>query len=126
VNALPHGAAAPVIAIVAVVVTQETSMYRIENLQKFKTLGALVPKSMGAFQAFDGAALEAGTIPKKYKELIALGVALTTQCAYCLEVHRDAATQAGATPAELAEVVYVAAALRAGAAMTHGTHLIGG
>jgi alkylhydroperoxidase/carboxymuconolactone decarboxylase family protein YurZ len=31
--------------------------------------------------------LAEGGIPKKYKELIAPAVALTTQCPYCLEVH---------------------------------------
>lgn len=99
-------------------------MYQMKNLEKFKSLGALAPKSMSAFQEFDAAALAGGAIPKKYKEMIALGVALATQCVYCLELHRQAAESAGATPAELAEVVYVAAALRAGGAMTHGTHLI--
>jgi AhpD family alkylhydroperoxidase len=60
----------------------------------------------------------------KYKELMALAVALTTQCPYCLEVHKNKALEAGATEQELAEVIHVAAALRAGAAITHGTHLL--
>lgn len=63
----------------------------------------------------DGAA-----IPRKYRELIALGVALTTQCPYCLDVHTANAKKAGATREELAETVHIAAALRAGAALTHG------
>ena len=63
---------------------------------------------------------------KKYKELIAIAVALTTQCPYCLEVHRAAAEAVGATQEELAETALVAAALRAGAAVTHATHVIGG
>ena len=33
---------------------------------------------------FNQAAMADGAIPSKYKELIALGVALTTQCNYCL------------------------------------------
>jgi AhpD family alkylhydroperoxidase len=61
-----------------------------------------------------------GAIPLKYRELIALGVALTTQCPYCLDVHTGNARKAGATREELAEVVHIAAALRAGAALTHG------
>ncbi|MFY9664104.1 MAG: carboxymuconolactone decarboxylase family protein [Candidatus Cybelea sp.] len=61
-----------------------------------------------------------GAIPQKYRELIALGVALTTQCPYCLDVHTANAKKAGATREELAETVHVAAALRAGAALTHG------
>jgi len=32
--------------------------------------------------------------------------------------------EAGATEAELTETIHVAAALRAGAAITHGTHLL--
>jgi AhpD family alkylhydroperoxidase len=61
-----------------------------------------------------------GAIPPKYRELIALGVALTTQCPYCLDVHTANAKKAGATREELAETVHIAAALRAGAALTHG------
>jgi AhpD family alkylhydroperoxidase len=51
-------------------------------------------------------------------------VALTTQCPYCLEIHKKAAHAAGATAEEIAETTFVAAALRAGAAITHGTHLV--
>jgi AhpD family alkylhydroperoxidase len=51
---------------------------------------------------------------------MALAVACTTQCPYCLDVHTRNARRAGATRAERAEVVFIAAALRAGAAVTHG------
>ena len=98
-------------------------MFDIGNLSKISGMGAGAPAAFQAFKALDAAALADGAIPKKYKELIALGVALTTQCGYCLEVHRKAALAAGATEQELAETVFVAAALRAGAAVTHGTHL---
>lgn len=101
-------------------------MYRMENLDRFSALAKIAPEAMSSFQEFDATALAAGAIPKKYKELVALGIALTTQCPYCLEIHREAAEKAGASPVELAEVVFVAAALRAGAAMTHGTHLVQG
>jgi AhpD family alkylhydroperoxidase len=101
------------------------SLYESSNLGKMPALGASASGAMEAFKAFDQAALADGAIPKKYKELIALAVALTTQCPYCLEVHKKAAKQAGASEAELAETVFVAAALRAGAAVTHGTHLVG-
>jgi AhpD family alkylhydroperoxidase len=101
-------------------------MYDMANLKKLGLLGKGAPKAMEAFWAFDKAAMADGVVPKKYKELIAVAVALTTQCPYCLEVHRAAAEKAGATQEELAETTMVAAALRAGAAVTHGTHVIGG
>ena len=99
-------------------------MYDMKNLTKFKKLGDLAPEALKAFMAFDEAALKDGAIPVKYKELMAVAVALTTQCPYCIEIHAKKAKKAGATEQELAETTLVAAALRAGGAMTHGTHTL--
>jgi AhpD family alkylhydroperoxidase len=84
-------------------------------------LKTLDPVGFAGFVALDKTVGRTdGAIPQKYRELIALGVALTTQCPYCLDVHTAAAKKAGATREELAETVTIAAALRAGAALTHG------
>jgi AhpD family alkylhydroperoxidase len=99
-------------------------MYDMKNLTKLKKIGDLAPEAFKAFVAFDAAALKEGAIPAKYKELMAVAVALTTQCPYCIEIHAQNAKKAGATEQELAETTLVAAALRAGAAMTHGTHTL--
>jgi AhpD family alkylhydroperoxidase len=97
-------------------------VYDPKNLAKLKKIGELVPEAMKAFQAFDAAAMKDGAIPHKYKELIAVAVALTTQCPYCIDIHTRNARKAGATDAELAEATMVCAALRAGGGLTHGTH----
>ena len=55
---------------------------------------------------------------------MAVAVALTTQCVYCIEFHTQKAKKAGATEQELAETTLVAAALRAGGAVAHGTHTL--
>ena len=99
-------------------------MYDMNNLRKFEKIGQLAPETFKAFVAFDKAALSDGAIPVKYKELMAIAVALTTQCPYCIELHTRRARLAGVTEQELAETTLVAAALRAGAAMTHGTHTL--
>jgi len=101
-------------------------MYSMTNLGKLKTLDANAPEAMKAFWAFDKAAMADGAIPVKYKELMALAVAFTTQCPYCIEIHSGRARKAGAGDAEMAEAVTVAAARRAGAAITHGTHAFTG
>ena len=80
-------------------------MYDMANIKKLKLLGEGAPAAWEGFAAFDKAAMADGAVPKKYKELIALGVALTTQCPYCLEIHRKAAEAAGATQQEIAEPV---------------------
>ncbi len=94
----------------------------MNNLKKIKTLDENAPEAMKAFWAFDKAAMADGAIPVKYKELMALAVAFTTQCPYCIEIHAGKARKAGATDPEIAEAVTISAALRAGAAITHGTH----
>ena len=54
---------------------------------------------------------------------MAVAVALTTQCPYCIELHVKSARDAGAIDQMLAEAATVAAAMLAGAAITHATHL---
>lgn len=93
-------------------------MYDVKNLSKMKNIEVHAPEAMSAFAAFDKAALAEGAIPRKYKELIALGVAFTTQCPYCIEIHTNNARGTGTSDPEIAEAVLVAAALRAGGAIT--------
>jgi AhpD family alkylhydroperoxidase len=100
-------------------------MYNKQNLSRIKKMNSVAPEVMNAFWAFDKLAVADGTIPVKYKELIAVAVALTTQCPYCIDIHSGNARKAGATEAELVEAAMVAASLRAGAAVTHATHVLG-
>lgn len=99
-------------------------MYNKENLTKIKTMNEAAPEAMKAFWAFDKLALAEGEIPVKYKELIAVAVAVTTQCPYCIDIHSANARKAGATDTEIVEATIVAAALRAGGAITHATHAL--
>lgn len=98
-------------------------MFDMKNLTKLKRLDENAPDVMKAFWAFDKAAFTEGTIDVLHKQLMAVAVALTTQCPYCIELHTKAARDAGATDQMLAETAAVAAAMRAGAAITHATHL---
>ena len=99
-------------------------MYDMKNLAKLQALEENAPEAVKAFWAFDKAAMSTGAIPGKYKELMALAVAFTTQCPYCIEIHAKRAREQGVSEQEIAEVVVIAAALRAGAAITHGTHAL--
>ena len=99
-------------------------MYSKENLAKLKKMNDIAPEVLKAFWAFDKAAVAEGAIPVKYKELIAIAVAVTTQCPYCIDIHANNARKAGASEAEIVEATMVAAALRAGGAVTHATHAL--
>ena len=99
------------------------SYYHDENdLKLLKEMSKLAPVEFKAWLNLDNiVAREDGQIPRKYRELIALAVAHTTQCVYCIEIHSKNAKRAGATREEVAEAVFLAAALRAGGAAAHGT-----
>ena len=86
----------------------------------FKRMRELAPEPYRAWLDFDKKAFAEGALPVKTKELIALGIAHITQCPWCIDVHVQKATHAGATEAEIGEVIFVAMAMAAGAAWSHG------
>jgi AhpD family alkylhydroperoxidase len=96
----------------------------MNNLKKLPKLAKNAPEATKAFWAYDKAALTDGAVPKEYAELMAVAVALTAQCVYCIEIHRKPALESIATEAELREAIHVATALHAGAAITQGTRLL--
>jgi AhpD family alkylhydroperoxidase len=94
---------------------------RHEDLHLAKDLAQLAPKEAQAFFHLKATAERSdGKIPEKYRELISIAVALTTQCPYCIEAHTKNAATAGASREEIAEVTFITSALQAGAAVGHG------
>lgn len=80
---------------------------------------ALAPKNIEAWRNFSSTVFKAGALDEKTKQLIAVAVAHTTQCPYCIRAHTRGALNKGATPQEIMEAVWVAAEMRAGAAYAH-------
>lgn len=88
----------------------------------------LAPDTLKAWREFSKAAFAEGAIPAVTKQLIAVAVAHTTQCPYCIKGHTREALRQGATEQQLMEAIWVAAEMRAGAAYAHSTialHAIG-
>ena len=92
----------------------------VDVAKRFKRMRELAPEAYRAFLDFDGKAFADGALPVKTKELIALGVAHITQCPWCIDAHAKRAVKAGASEQEIGEVVFVAMAMAAGAAWSHG------
>ncbi len=80
---------------------------------------ALAPKQLEAFQTFSHAVFADGALLEKTKQLIAVAVAHTTQCPYCIRGHTRAALRSGASQEEIMEAIWVAAEMRAGGAYAH-------
>ena len=100
--------------------------YPLDGRKHYKDLEETQKDMFQAFKNFNKEIFEReSALPRKVKELIAIGVAHTTQCPYCIEGHVRAAKKAGASDQEIAEAVFVAAALRAGGALAHSTIAMG-
>ena len=102
----------------------EWNMFNMSNLSRLKELEKSAPAAVKAFWNFDKLVFEEGALSVQTKQLMAVAVALTTQCPYCIELHAKAAREAGASSEQFAETALVAAAVRAGGAITHSTHLM--
>jgi AhpD family alkylhydroperoxidase len=77
------------------------------------------PKLMGRIQAFMSEAMHPGALGRREKERIALGMALTQQCHYCIALHIRACKAAGVTIEEIMEVCGVAVMMGGGPVLTH-------
>lgn len=80
---------------------------------------ALAPGIDASFRQFSDAVFRDGALPRKVKQLIAVAAAHVTQCPHCIRAHTKAAAREGATPEEIVEATWVAAEMRAGAAVAH-------
>jgi AhpD family alkylhydroperoxidase len=79
----------------------------------------LAPAPLEAFHAFSKSVFAPAALSTTAKQLIAVAVAHTTQCPYCIRSHTAAALDAGATEAQVMEAIWVAAEMRAGGAYAH-------
>lgn len=81
----------------------------------------LAPETHAAWDAFSEQVFSAGALDEKVKQLIAVAVAHTTQCPYCITGHTKLARRKGASDEEIMEAIWVAAEIRAGGAYAHAT-----
>ena len=119
-SALAHG----VNALNAFDGQENEELYKSTYFSRLSEFSKLNGDTFKAFIDFDQQALKAGKLSVKEKELIAVAVAHTTGCPYCIELHTKAAKKAGASLEEVAESIFVAVALNAGAALAHGVNAL--
>lgn len=95
------------------------SVYPVVTKEMSSKRAALAPKTHDAFVAFSRQVFADGALSEKTKHLIAVAVAHTTQCPYCIRGHTKQALRHGATQEEVMEAIWVAAEMRAGGAYAH-------
>ena len=97
--------------------------YNPEDLAKFGTIGEKAPELAEKFFSYYNAVFEEGALTAREKSLIALAVAHTVQCPYCIDAYTNDCLNKGVTEEQMTEAVHVAAAIRGGASLVHGVQM---
>lgn len=94
--------------------------YRDQDLDRFGEIGKNKPELFRKFMDWYLSALQPGTLTKREKILIALGVAHAIQCPYCIDAYTKASLEEGMNLDHITEAVHVASSIRGGASLIHG------
>jgi len=97
--------------------------YHPQDLPKFQEIGEEVPDLAEKFFDYYGAVFAEGELTEREKALIALAVAHTIQCPYCIDAYTQACLEKGSNLTEMTEAVHVATAIRGGASLVHGLQM---
>ena len=81
-----------------------------------KKLLSLKSKVYEAFLEMENAAYSDGALPKKTKELIAVGVSVVLDCKSCMQWHIEQAAKTGASEREILEAIEIGIEMACGRA----------
>jgi len=98
--------------------------YNAGDLKKFTSIGEFGKELADKFFAYYGSVFADGALTAREKSLIALAVAHTVQCPYCIDAYTTDATEKGYSENQLMEAVHVAAAIRGGSSLVHGVQMM--
>ncbi len=98
--------------------------YKPEHLPQFTSIAEGNKELADAFFSSYGKVFQDGALTAREKALIALAVAHTVQCPYCIDAYTSESLQKGADLEQMTEAVHVATAIRGGASLVHGTQML--
>lgn len=98
--------------------------YHRQHLPRFGQIAEGGKALSDAFFAYYNKVFEDGALTAREKALIALAVAHTVQCPYCIDAYTTDALEKGSDLAQMTEAVHVACAIRGGASLVHGIQML--
>jgi len=100
------------------------SYYEPKDLARFAEIGKFSPELAEKFFDYYNSVIgQDGALTKREKALIALAVAHTEKCPYCIDAYTTACLESGADPEQMTEAVHVAAVMKAGITLVHGVQM---
>jgi alkylhydroperoxidase/carboxymuconolactone decarboxylase family protein len=97
--------------------------YEQKDLEDFPNIGEYAPESGQKYFDYYGEAMKAGRLSEKEKALIALAVATTQKCPYCIDAYTNQCLSLGISAEEMMEAIHVGAAMTAGIVLAHATQM---
>jgi len=97
--------------------------YHPKDLARFEEIGRDAPELAKKFFEYYQAVFADGELSEREKCLIALAVAHTIQCPYCIDAYTQSCLEKGSNLGEMTEAVHVATAIRGGATLVHGIQM---
>ena len=76
-----------------------------ETVARFGTFQKMAPETFEGFNTMGAAAKRPGALDEKTKELIALGIAISTRCESCIGFHTKSLIRLGTTREEFCEAL---------------------
>ena len=102
----------------------EKSYYNPEDLKKFGNITEFQKELGDKYFDYYGSVFKDGALTEREKSLIALAVAHTVQCPYCIDAYTEDTIKKGYSNEQLMEAVHVAAAIRSGSSLVHGVQMM--
>lgn len=99
------------------------SYYVPQDLPKFEEIGKEASELAKKFFDYYNTVFAEGDLSEREKSLIALAVAHTIQCPYCIDAFTQACLEKGSNVSEMTEAIHVAVAIRGGASLVHGIQM---
>ena len=97
--------------------------YQPQDLPRFGEVAEEAPELGRKYFDYLSAVFAEGALTEREKSLIALAVAHTVQCPYCIDSYTQACLEKGSNLEEMTEAIHVACVIRGGAALVHGMQM---
>ena len=105
--------------------SEGTAIERLKAMNdRFASLAKAAPQAMGAFRNLMVESSKSATLPAKFKELMAVAIAVHQGCSDCILFHVSKAKSHGATRTELAESLAVCVEMGGGPSSVYAGHAL--
>ncbi len=102
----------------------DNSYFKKDDLKKFGEISKWQEKLGSKFFDYYGEVFKEGALSAREKSLIALAVAHTLQCPYCIDAYSNTCVEKGLEEEEMMEAIHVAAAIRSGSTLVYGVQMM--